>query len=81
MEGGDKMKVVHRNLLLPLFSDTSDHISEVDTKSMADQTVTTHDVIAAGVVTSHVQHMSAYSRAWVANMFPQGLEFVTALFE
>ena len=25
MEGDDKMKVVHLNLLLPLFSDPSDH--------------------------------------------------------
>ena len=75
------MKVVHRNLLLPLFSDPSEHTSESDTKSVVDQTVSTHEVIAAGVVTSHVQNMSAYSRAWVANMFQQGLEFGTALFE
>ena len=63
MEGDDKMKVVHRNLLLPLFSDPSDHTSELDTKSVVDQTVSTHEVIAAGVVTSHVQNMSAYSRS------------------
>ena len=81
MEGDDKMKVVHRNLLLPLFSDSSDHTSESDTKSMFDQTVSTHEVIAAGVFTSHVQNMSAYSRAQVANMFQQGLQFVTSLFE
>ena len=80
-EGDDKMKVVHRNLLLLLFSDPSDHTSESDTKSVVDQTVSTHEVIAAGVVTSHVQNMSAYSRAWVVNMFQQGLEFVTALYE
>ena len=34
MEGDDKMKVVHRHLLLPLFSDPSDHTSESDTKSL-----------------------------------------------
>ena len=78
-EGDDKTKVVHRNLLLPLFS--SDHTSESDTESVVDQTVSTHGVIAAGTVTSHVQNMSAYSRAWVASMFQQGLQFVTALFE
>ena len=71
-EGDDKTKVVHRNLLLPLFSDPSDHTSESDTESMADQTVSTHGVIAAGAVTSHVQNMSAYSRAWVTNMFNKG---------
>ena len=80
-EGDDKTKVVHRNLLLPLFSDSSGNTSESDTKSMVDQAVSTHEVIAAGVVTSHVQNMRAYSRAWVANMFQQGLEFVNALFE
>ena len=81
MEGDDKMKVVYRNLLLPLFSDPSDYTSELDTTSVVDQTVSTHEVIAAGAVASHVQIMGAYSRAWVANMFQQGLEFVTALFE
>ena len=50
-EGNDKMKVVHRNLLLPLFSDPSDHTSALATKSMVDQTVSTHEVIAAGAVT------------------------------
>ena len=75
------MKVVHRNLLQPLFSDPSDHTSERDTMSVADQTVSTHDVIAAGVVGSHVQNMGAYSTAQVANMFQQGLEFVTAIFK
>ena len=39
------MKVVHRNLLLPLFSDLSDHTNESDTKSMVDQTVSTHEVL------------------------------------
>ena len=76
MEGDDKTKVVHRNLLLPLFSGPSDHTSELDTMAAIDQTVSTHEVIAA----CHVQNMSAYSRTWVANMFQQGLEFVTALF-
>ena len=75
------MKVVHRNLLLPLFSDPSDHTSELDTKPVVYQTVSTHEIIAAGAVTSHVQNMSAYSRAWVANMLQQALQFVTALFE
>ena len=37
MEGNDKMKVVHRNLLLPLFSDPSYHTSESDTESMVDK--------------------------------------------
>ena len=69
MEGDDKMKVVHRNLLPPLFSDPSDHTSELDIKSMVDQIVSTHEVIAVGVFASHVQNMGAYSKAWVTNMF------------
>ena len=76
MEGDDNMKVVHRNLFLPLFSDPSDHTSEVDTKSMVDQTLSTHEVIAAGAVTSHMQYMSACNTAWVANMFQQGLNLL-----
>ena len=75
------MKVVHRNLLLPLFSDPSDHTSKLDNKSMVGQTVGKQEVIAVGVITSHVQNMGTYSRAWVTNMFHRGLEFVTALFE
>ena len=81
MEGDDKMKVVYRNLLLPLFSDPSDHTSKSDTKSVFDQTMSMHEIIAVGVIASHVQNMGAYSRAWVTNMFQRGLQFVTALFE
>ena len=69
MEGDDKMKAVHRNLLLPLFSDPLDHTSELDTKSKVDQTVSTHEVIAVGVIASHVQNMGAYSSTWVTDIF------------
>ena len=81
MEGDDKTKVVHRNLLLPLFSNPSDHTSESDTECVVDQTLSTHEIIAAGTVTSHVQNISAYSRAQVTNMFQQGLQLVTTLSE
>ena len=81
MEGDDKMKVVHRNLLLPLFSDPSDQTSKSDIKSMVDQTVCTQVVIAVGAVASHVHNMSTYGRVQVANMFQRRLEFVTALLE
>ena len=81
MEGDNKMKVVHRNLLLPLFSDPSDQTSKLDNKSTVDQTVTTQAVIVAGAVASHMHNLSTYSRVWVANMFQRGFEFVTALLE
>ena len=80
-EGDDKMKVVHQNLLLPLSSNPSDHTNESYSESMVDQTVDTHGLVAVSAVTSHVQNMGAYSTAWVASLFQQGLQFVTALFE
>ena len=75
------MKVVLRNLLLPLFSDPSDQASKSDPKSMVDQTVSTQEVIVAGAVASQVHNLSTYGKAWVTNMFQRGLEFVRALFE
>ena len=81
MEGDDKMKVVHQNLLLPLFSDPSDHTNELDSESMVDQTVNNHGVVAVSAVPSDVQNMGAYCRAWVASLFQQGLQFVTVFFE
>ena len=69
MDGYDKMKMVHWNLLLPLLSHPSDHTSESDTKSVVDQTVSMHEVIAVGAIASHVQNMGVYSRAWETNMF------------
>ena len=81
MEGDDKTKVVHRNLLLPLFSDPSDQTSKSDNKSVFDQTVSIQVVILAGAVASHVHNLSTYGRVWVANMFQRGLKFVTAQLE
>ena len=75
------MKVVHRNLLLPLFSAPSDQTSKSDTNSVVDQTVSAQEAIVKGAIGSHVNSLGTYSRAWVTNMFQQGVEFVTALFE
>ena len=75
------MKVVDRNLLLPLFSNPSDQTSESDIKSMVDQTVSTQEVIVVGAVVGHLHNLSTYGRAWVANMFQRELEFVTSLLE
>ena len=62
MEGDNKMEVVHRHLLLSVFPDPSDHTSDSYTKSVVDQTVSTHEVIAVGAAISHEQNMGAYSR-------------------
>ena len=68
-EGDDKMKVVHRNLLLPLFSDPSGPTSKLDTKSMVDQSVSAQEAIVKGAIASHVHNLGIYGRAWVTNMF------------
>ena len=47
---------------------------------MVDQTVDTHGAVAVSAITSHVQDMGAYSRAWVKSLFQQGLQFVNTLF-
>ena len=65
------MKVVHRNLLLPLFSDPLDQTSEQDSKSLVDQTVGTQEIIAVSTVISHVHNLHTYGRVWVVNMFPK----------
>ena len=75
------MKVVHRNLLLPLFSDPSDPTNESDNKSVVDQTISTQAVIEVGAITSHVHNLSTYGRVQVTDIFQKGLKFVTALFE
>ena len=75
------MKLVYRNLLLPLFSDPSDQTSKQDSKSLVDQTVGTQEIIVMSAVISHTHNLSIYGRAWVSNIFQKGLEFVTALFK
>ena len=52
------MKVVHRNLLLPLFSDPLHQTSEQDSKSLVDQTMGTQEIIAVSAVISHVYNLS-----------------------
>ena len=65
MEGDNKEKVVHRNLLLPLFSDPLDQTNEPDNKSLVDQKETMSTQVAIAQVT---------------NMFQRGLDYVTDLF-
>ena len=75
--------IVHRNLLLPLYSDPSDQTGEPDNnRSLVDpkETMDTQVAIIASAIASHVHNLSAYEGAQVANMFQRGLEYVTALF-
>ena len=76
--GDDGVKIVHRNLLLPLFSDPSDQTSELDnSRSLVDTQV----AIVASAITSHVHNLSTYEGAQVTDMFQRRLKFVTALFQ
>ena len=78
------MKIVHRNLLLPLFSDPLDQTGELDNSmSLVDlkETMGTQVAIAASAIASHVHNPSAYEGAQVTNMFQRGLKLVTALFQ
>ena len=82
MEDDDKEKVVHRNLLVPLFSDPLDQTSEHDNKTLVDpkETMSTQVAIAASAIASHVHNLSACEGAQVTNIFQRGLDYVTVLF-
>ena len=77
------MKIVHRNLLLPLFSNPLDISSELDnSRSLFDpkETMSTQVSAAVSAIVSHVHNLSAYEGAQVTNVFQMGMKFVTALF-
>ena len=82
VEGDDKEKVVHRNLLLPLFSDPSDQTSQQGNESMIGpkETISTEVAIVVGAIASHVHNLTTYEGAQVTNMFQRGLDYVTVLF-
>ena len=78
----DGVKIVHRNLLLPLYSHPLDQTGELDNnRSLVDpkETMGTQVAIAVSAIASHVHNLSAYEGAQVTNMFQRGLKFVTAL--
>ena len=77
------MKVVHRNLLLLLFSDPLDPTSEQDSESLVDPkgTIGSHLVIAVSAIASHLHKLSTCEGAQITNIFQRGLEYVTALFQ
>ena len=82
--GDDRVKMVHRNLLLPLLSDPLDHAGELDnSRSLVSpkDTMGTQVAIAVSAIASHVQNLSAFEGAQVTNMIQRGLKFVTALFQ
>ena len=82
--GDDRVKMVHRNLLLPLLSNPLDHAGEPDnSRSLANpkETIGTQVAIAASAIASHVHNLGAYEGVQVTNTIQKGLRFVTTLFQ
>ena len=83
MGGDDRVKIVHRNLLLPLFSDSLDCAGELDnSRSLANpkETIGAWVAIVASAIASHVHKLGAYEGVQVTNLIQKGLKFVTTLF-
>ena len=77
------MKIVHRNLLLPLLSDPLDHAGELDnSRSLTNLKVTMGAWVATAVsaIASHVHNLGAYEGVQVSNLIQKGLKFVPTLF-
>ena len=61
--GDDRVKMVHRNLLLPLLSNPLDHAGALDNnRSLVDpkETIDAWVATAASSIASHVHYLDAY---------------------
>ena len=77
----NRVKMVHRDLLLPLLSDPLDDAGEPDnSRSLADPKETQVAIVVSAIA-SHVQSLGAYEGVQVTNMTQKGLKFVTTLFQ
>ena len=77
------MKIVHRNLLLPLLSNPLDCAGEPDnSRSLVSLKETMGVWVAplARAIASHVHYLGAYEGVQVKNLIKKGLKFVTTLF-
>ena len=84
MGSDDRVKMVHRNLLLPLLSDPLDHAGELDnSRSLANpkETMGTQVAIVVSAIASHAHNLGAYEGVQVTNMIQKGMKFVTTLFQ
>ena len=83
-QGGDnRVKIVYRNLLLPLLSDPLGHAGELDnSRSLVNpkETMGTWVATTASAIASHVHYLSTYEGVQVTNLIWKGLNFVTTLF-
>ena len=83
MGADNRLKMVHRNLLLPLLSSPLDHAGELDnSRSLANlkETMGTKVAIVASAIASHVHNLGVYEGVQVTNMIQKGLKFVATLF-
>ena len=77
------MKIVHRNLLLPLLSDPLDHAGALDNnRSLVNpkETMGTWVATAVSAIAGHVHYPGAYEGVQT-NIIWKGLNFVTTLFQ
>ena len=82
--GNDRVKIVHRNLLLPLLSNPLDHAGAPDNnRSLVNpkETMGTWVATAASAIASHVHYPGAYEGVQATNIIWKGLKFVSALFQ
>ena len=84
-QGDDnRVKIVHRNLLLPLLSNPLDHAGELDNSRSLVNPKRNHGytwvATAASAIASHVHYPGAYEGGQVTNLIQKGLNFVTTLF-
>ena len=78
------MKIVHRNLLLPLLSDPLEHAGDLDNcRSLVNpkETIGAQVATAVHAIASHVHYPGAYEGVQVTNLIQKGLNFVTTLFQ
>ena len=81
--GGNRVKIVHRNLLLPPLSNPLDHAGAQDnTRSLVNlkETMGTQVATAVGAIASHVYYLGAYEGVQATNIIWKVLNFVTSLF-
>ena len=80
----DRVKIVHRNLLLLLLSNPLDCAGEPDNRrSLVNpkETMGAQVVTAVSAIASHVHYPGAYEGVQVTNLIWEGLNYVTTLFQ
>ena len=77
------MKIIHRNLLLPLLSNPLDHAGTPDNnRSLVNlkEIMGTQVATAVSAITSHVHYLGAYEGVQATNIIQKGMNVVTPLF-